>query len=325
MLIRSIEVEGFRDLPSFSVDGLGRTVNLAGPTPATTALGDALELFFASTDTAALKRLLERWHLLGDDEEPDFIGEPFPNQASWQEPSVARSLVHNEAHRDLRITVRVSLDPPQFGLLRELAVKEPRLVNALAEGETIEIAVGALFATTFDSMNISINRFAVGEESFALSPVRPAWMDLFLDGMAVRWHRHRRIPDLARHLLDAALSTRRYESYVRWQRELEPHFGLVRVARGPGGRPIVLADDLPLRRYGEPAVRRAEIAASIHLSGGEVLWFEGGDSWVEGAVEGEGSALEQVFRVSEGGELKVTNQQQPRSGVRSVHAPEEVR
>ncbi len=60
---------------------------------------------------------------------------------------------------------------------------------------------------------------------------------------------------------------------------------------------MILAGDLPLRRFGDDALRIAELAASIHLSGAELVWVEDGDAWSERCVEGDGSVLEQVFRV----------------------------
>lgn len=297
MYIRSITIDGFRDLHHFETEGLERVVRVKGPTPETTALADAFDLFFSSFYTPAIDGLLRRWQLLGPDEEPDIVGDLIPEQVTWSDTRMARALVASEVNRDLRVTLCLALDPPQFGALRDLAIKEPRLATALADGDDITVSVGALFTNTFDGLSLSVNRFLVGNETFSITAGRPDWMSTFLHGLGRRWHRHRRIPHLAQALLDAALSADRYEGYRAWQEQLAKTYGLVRVARGAGGEPTVLAEDLPLRRFGDDALRTAELAASIHLSGAEIIWFEGEDSWAESTVEGDASALEQVFRV----------------------------
>jgi len=321
MLIKAIEVEGFRDLESFQARDLDSVVRIAGPSPATTALGDALDLFFAAMGRTTLVRMLHRWRVPAPGEEPDIVGVHLPEQVTWSGSSVtARAMVRSASQRDLKVTLELAPDPPQFGALRDLAAKEPRILLAIARGGNLRVTVGALFTNTFDGLALTVHEFAVGDEAFPLSSGRPEWLTTFLRGLGTRWHRHERIENLETTLLDAALSADRHSAYVRWQQELEPQYGLVRVARGTGERPMILAGDLPLRRFGDDALRIAELAASIHLSGAELVWVEDGDPWSERCVEGDGSVLEQVFRVFPTGALAVapkTDQRRP-VGVRSV-------
>jgi len=78
MFITAIHARGFRDLPDGRIDGLDRVVDLQGPAPAVTALGDAIELAFAALSEPGLTRLLRRWGLLADDETPGLTGTPRP-------------------------------------------------------------------------------------------------------------------------------------------------------------------------------------------------------------------------------------------------------
>ncbi|MDP6935113.1 MAG: hypothetical protein QGG40_19480, partial [Myxococcota bacterium] len=77
-----------------------------------------------------------------------------------------------------------------------------------------------------------------------------------------------------------------------------------RPAHGAGGDAILLSDDLPLRRWGQRARNRAALAASVHLSGAEIVWAETDEAWLDETVDGDGSALEQVFRVTPGGDVR---------------------
>ena len=64
---------------------------------------------------------------------------------------------------------------------------------------------------------------------------------------------------------------------------------------------MLLGDGLPLRRHGARAIRDAALAASVHLSGADIVWAESDRPWLAAAIEGDASVLEQVFRVHPGG------------------------
>ena len=123
MFVTAIHAQGFRDLPDGRVDGLDRLVDLRGPDPSTTALGDALELAFAALSAECLERLLRRWGVLTDGEAPEITGTPFPDQASWSDQQTARALVADSQTPRLKVEVTLTLDPPAlvfffFGYVR---------------------------------------------------------------------------------------------------------------------------------------------------------------------------------------------------------------
>jgi hypothetical protein len=305
MFISAVDVRGFRDLPRFTLGELERSVSLQGPTPQTTALVDGIELVFAALSTDGLDRWLRRLELVAEGEAIELEGDPFPTDVAWTDPVTARGLLA-EGEQALRAEVELVLDPPLFGRLRELAAREPRVGTALARRPSVRIGVGALFASSYDALVVSIQSFAVGDDSFPTSSAdRPRWLPRFLRALPKRFHRMDLCESTSAQLLDAATSRERFEAYQAWCGSLGPDGPRLRVARGPGGAPTVLGDERPIRRFGQAGSDRAALAAAIHLSGADVLWAESDDALLDGAIEGDGSALEQVWRVHGAGKTVV--------------------
>lgn len=305
MYITEVELRGFRDLPHYTLTGLGRAVHLNGPSPATTALGDGIELVFAAFSTVRLDALMHRWGLLGPDDPAEIDGEPFPTEAGWTDPVASRALLA-EGEQALRAEVELKLDPPLFGRLRDVAARDPRVATALARKPTVRIAVGALFTSGHDAMAISLQRFAIGDEVFQITGSdRPKWVDRFLRLVTTRFHRLDLSDDSAEGLMDAAMSRDRFHLYEAWRSSLGEVGPKLRVARGPGDQPVILGDELPIRRFGQVGQDRAALAAAVHLSGADVLWAETSDPLLKDTVDGDGSALEQVWIVNPVGEVQV--------------------
>jgi len=306
MFISAITVSGFADLPSVDLNDLTRQVHLKGPTPSTTALGDALELVFACLSAERLVRLLRRWSLLQPDEEPDLLGEPFPAQAAWSDQKTARYLVADASRRNLSVTVTIVLDPPQFGELRDAATREPRLVTAISRGAALTLSVGALFANSFDAIALSLRACQIGDERFPTSAAdRPPWLTKLLLGIGERFQRHQpglSVPELA---MEIATSWDHHSRYVSWQASLVDDLGAARVVRAPSGAPVLLVDDKPLRRWGTHGVEHVELAASAWLSGADVLWVESERDILDACVAGNQAPLEQIWRVSSKGDQEV--------------------
>jgi hypothetical protein len=310
MYITAIHARGFRDLPDGRIADLDRLVDLKGPSPAVTALGDALELAFAALSEQGLTRLLRRWGLLGEDEDPEITGSPFPDQASWTDQQTARALVDDVDTPRLRVDVTLSLDPPLYGQLRTEAARDPRIGSALGQGGDLTLSVGALFTKTFDTVAITLHAVRIGDESFPTREgERPHWMPRLLRALSARFWRHDATTPAHRTAAQAQaamLSQRDYAGWQAWSRALQPAGPVLRVAHGAGGTPILLGDDLPLRRHGARAVRDAGLAAAVHLSGADVVWAEADRPWLADAVTGDASALEQVFRVHPAGDRSPT-------------------
>ncbi len=300
MFVVSISARGFRDLPSGGIAECNLVEHLLGPSPAVVALGDALELAFASFSAPALERLAVRWGLVEADAlvSAGMGSGRLPDGLPAIDPLAARALVDPNGDRAMRVSVELRLDPPQFGVLREFAAREPLLGVALASRPTVTVSVGALFGIDFDALAISLTGFRVGEQEFPVHGAeRPAWIETFLVGLAGRFHRFDLGDDIASDLFTAVTSRDRHEAYCRWQRALQPEGPFLRVSCGPGDEPLVLGDDLPMRRYGQAGLDRVALAGAIHLSGADVLWAESEEALLQNAVDGDSSPLEQVFCV----------------------------
>jgi len=312
MLITSVHVSGFRDLPNFNAKKLGRVVCLKGPGPSTTALGDAIQLCFAALNPVQVAPLLRRWGVLAPDEVPEIIGAPFPDQAIWTDQTAAKALVADPIARTLKVTLELRLDPILFGQLRALATRDPRLVSALAKGSTAKIEVGALFTQTFDAVAFNVHKLVIGNEAFSTkSTDQPKWVGTFLNQLSNRAMRHnpvQAVQDVAQAAMDAATSQTHFQNYCAWQSALTDPYGSVRAARGPEGTAVLLANELPIRRWGASAIRRAAAASSAFLSNADVLWIQTEDPWIEQFVESDDAPLEQIWRVCEDGEMEVSEQ-----------------
>jgi hypothetical protein len=306
MYVVSIRVRGFRDLPAARVEDCERWMRLRGPSPAVTALGDAIELVFAALSETALARLAWRWGMIAEGLPP---GDPelnFPDQLDQLDPVAARALLAPDAKRSLKVDLELHLDPPLYRQLRELAAREPRVVTALAERPTIRLSVGALFTTNHETMAIHLDGFSVGNQRFPThGKERPQWLSRFLSGLRGRFHRFDLEDDIPEQLLDAATSRDTHDAYLAWQTSFGPAGPHLRVARGADDRPILLGDNRPLRRYGQSGLDRASLAAAIHLSGADILWAESNDPLLQAAVEANPSPLEQVFSVSPDGTVEI--------------------
>jgi len=304
MFIASLHVEGLADLPEFRIEGLQRCVHLRGPTPQTTAVGDAIALAFAAFSPAACERLLRRWGVVGPQEEPEFMGELCVAQAHWKDRYAARRLVYEPDRRSIVVTIKIELDPLLFRQLRDEAVRDPRLVAALAGGAHLELSVGALFATSFDALALSLRGVRIGSERFpTLEKDRPVWLTRVLSSMSHRFHQHVTGDGLAMRVMEAATSREHYDRYQSWQAHLEPKLGVVRPAWGPGGMPVLLADEQPLIRWGRAGFEAAALAASVYLEDPDVLWVETEDVGLAEVVQR--GALEQIWLVSERGDVVV--------------------
>ena len=156
MFITAVSVRGFADLALFELQDLGRRVELRGPDPASTALGDAIELAFAALSEDALARLLSRWGLLGPGEEAEINGENFPDQATWSDGQAARYLLPPGPERHIQVEIEIEPDPILYGELRAESAREPRLVIGLSEGGRLTLGVGALFASSFDALALNL-------------------------------------------------------------------------------------------------------------------------------------------------------------------------
>ena len=142
MYVRSLSIHGLADLPSFRAEDLGRQVVITGPSPAASAVGDGLALFFSALSERALSHLLLRWGLIQAPAEAEIAMEGVPIQATWTDRRIAKSIVADHGSRTVRARAELLLDPPMSTNLRNHAAREPRLAVGL-EGAPVSASKSA--------------------------------------------------------------------------------------------------------------------------------------------------------------------------------------
>jgi hypothetical protein len=296
MFIERIDVTGFSGLRRWEAT-FGRATRVDGSARGLVALGDAVQLAFAAWDHDALRALLTRWGC----RDVKIEGEALPEAAQWESAPGLASVVDRAGDGLLVVGLTISLDPPQFGRLRRIAARDPRVVDALAEGALLTVRVGARFSPGFDAVAIDPLAFLIGGESFPIAgSERPAWLTPFLQSLRGRLHRG---PAQASRWGDAAKSWRAED-----QRALRR--ALAALAQPPGNLgdavalpegPGVLEEDavVPVWHFGEAGSLAAGLVGAVHLSGAEIVlvekppadWLE----WLAAQAEADGSPLEQVL------------------------------
>ncbi len=301
MYVQSLHIAGLADLPELRLTELDRVVHILGPSPSATAVGDGLALASAAMSETALRSLLSRWGLLQPGEDVEIQTNPLPVQACWEDRQMARFLVADPSERRVQVDLELVPDPPLFAELRSLGARAPRLATALSADAVLQISVSAFLAASWDVLSISVQSFSVGGESFPTTgKERPGWLTALLAQVGGRFWHHTSAGQAAEVAM-AAMTSPHPEDHANlegWQEALRPVLGPVRPVRGPANIPMLLAGNHPLRRFGRFGADRADLAASIFLSGADVLWVGFADDWADGFVEGEGSPLEQIWRVT---------------------------
>lgn len=295
MYIERIEATGFGGLPALDTT-LDRVARLDGRPRALAAVVDALLLAFAAWDTGALAALSARWGCRGTVVEG---GAVLPEGAHWDAAPGLASVLGPDSEGLLTVGLTLALDPLQFRKLRTLAGRDPRLVDALAEGARLTVRVGARFSPALDAVGIDPLAFVVGGESFPIGGAdRPIWMTPFLQGLVGRlWHG----PLPAAKWGEKAASWR-VEDQLALRRAAAalggPLGGLGDVIVLPEGPAALEADAVvPVARMGAEAV--AGVVGAVHLSGAEVVIVERPDpawlDWLAAQALEDGSPLEQVI------------------------------
>ena len=276
---------------------LERVTRIDGGPRARTAVADALTLAFAAWDTDLLRQLLGRWGCT----DVTVGGEGLPEAAQWEGGAGLGSLFEHPEEALLTVSLTCVLDPPQFGRLRKEAVRDPRLVDALADGARLSLRIGARFSPGFDALALDPLAVVVGDVPFAIAGAdRPTWMSSFLRSLAGRF---------ARGPVAPALWPERAASYTFADHQaVRRALGALRVAPPSLGEAVVVPEGLgiltanaivPLWQYGEAASRVAGLVGAVHLSRAEILLVEdppaGWEEWFTAQAEADGSPLEQVL------------------------------
>jgi len=318
--VTAIEIEGFRGAPQWSGPELGRVVELPQG-PIGVAVADALSVVAASLDGDRIAPPLRTLGLLHGGEVVDVVEENgLPVQFRVGEPAAVAALVDLERTRQLSVRVRITVDPPLYGRLRDLAVREPRLVTALGQDPRIRMKVGWLFSQDLGVVAIGLTEVAIGGVMFSGSgPERPSWLGPLLKDLSGRFVRvdgAESIDAVGRRLYEASLSSdpavrARYQRTAAALGEAPFGLGALGWVRSRGLPEVrVGAALLGLRQVGPAGADALRLIEAVHHRAPDVLVVEAPGAaqrdpkavreWLAQATEGDKATLEQVFLVPGG-------------------------
>ncbi|GDX79737.1 hypothetical protein LBMAG42_15480 [Deltaproteobacteria bacterium] len=263
------------------------------------ALRDAMRIPFMIADAGLFHTILREWGC----EDENLGGEGLNSWASWSGAAGLDSLFAADGDGLVRVRLLLRLDPPQFASLRHAALRDSRLVDALAGGPTLELAVGLRFNAAFDGLGLDLLSVAVGGAPFpTVGADRPGWLSTLLAGLSGRlcaspldppewgaaassWSagQQRRLAEALRELATGPAALR----------------GVLPLPREPG---VLEGDRLVPHRFWAPeAQAMAGWVGAARIARPDVLVAAGAPSskawqkWWRAQVEAESAPLEQVI------------------------------
>jgi len=295
MYIQRVEVAGLAVAPTIDI-GLDRVSSFRGPPRLRTAVADAVCLAFSAWDRRLLAAQLARWGC-GD---VVITGDPLPEGASWSGAPGLATLLDRPDEGTLTVSLTLQLDPPAYGRLRREAVRDPRLVDALAEGPQLVVRIGARFSPAFDALALDPLAFVVGDAAFPIAGAdRPVWLTPFLRGLAGRCWRGTVAPEVWAErtrswAMGDQLMVRRALAALRTSPAELPDVIIL-----PDGLGVVEGERLvPLAAYGAGPSQAVGLVGAVHLSRADILLVDdpppGWAAWFAAQAEVDGSPLEQV-------------------------------
>ena len=266
MYIESLDISGLLDLPSCSLNKIpAEGMCFRKSTPATTALSDALALWFAAFDPDDLVNWVVRmgW---AHEEDIQIVGEEIVEEVGWMDGQLPQLWVED---RDVSIQCSISLDSNEVSYLRS-RLSDPEIQIALMERPVITGTVVIRFSNDFQVMSIERNAFLLGHYSLPID--RNFWKPIiysFFNQRFVRNHPYLFVSEVA---LETLLSLSDYELYESFQHACT--FGKIRVATNADGEPILLLDSKPIQRWGTEIERQIRLLAVCHLIKADIVWSE---------------------------------------------------
>jgi len=323
MRVLSVRTEGLLDAPALA--DLGALVRLPSGPPGR-AIAAALGLWAASLGGDDLPGLLVSLGLASSTDGVDVTEERgVPVGVSWDLVGASASL-REPGQRRFGVEVTVALDPPLFAALREEAVRDPRLIQALGHGLRMRVKVGWMLTLDGLSATIGVLGLRVGTVDFPVTGSDAApWAPRVLAKLGRRVGRVCEEEPLMAVVERVRLALRGPDpsARVRAQRLCDA------LARAPfrSGRlalvdqPLVDLADLvvpvfgdalvPLARFGPAAAHALRLTEAALLRQPDVLMVQavGGGAprpaglvrWLTGCVNGPDATLEQVWLVAGGG------------------------
>ena len=298
MIIRGLGVRGMSGLQELRVEDLGRVVRVGGPPRARQALFEALALALHSLTPGDCRafRMMDIRATFDD------------GQVHIEDPEAMRARLGRD--RTLKVRLDIELDPPLFGKLRELAVRDPELVDAI--GAPLVLSLGWVF--TNDFRICAPSRLTVRLGDLNLDDDRP-WLPEFLALLEQRgsaWNNGDQNPPAVRRADRSHEPGRRAALEAMKQALLKPPWSLPELHVVDAGEEGFLAlgpDIVPLRAWGPDARAGVGLCQAVHLDPAEIIALQNPTAeterpravrnWLVQQVEAAGSPLEQIWLFGE--------------------------
>lgn len=320
MLIRGLSIDGLSNAHGVQFADWGSRVDLPGG-PVGVAVADALSLFFGALgDAAHAAAAVEQVGIASASEVEVLEEEGRVVQLSWPSPSGAASLLHPLGLRRVMVKVELALDPRIFGILREHAVREPRLVTGLSADATVVLGVGWLFTNDLRTAAVGLHQVKLGTVGFPLTGgERPRWVDAILPLVCQALQRPPLPgdPGAPERLLDAQLSDspsvrQGFDAAATACAEAPFSLGRLALVRSHHGLQVAFGAELVrARQLGLAALEAIRLVEAVHIRRPDILVVESPGAgladplqardWLESHTSGKAATLEQVLCVPGGG------------------------
>ena len=267
MYVRSIEIQGLADLPYCQLSNIPKSgMRFTQATPETTALSDAMAIWFAAFNEEALVDLIVQWGWARE-EDIEVFGDERVEEVQWFDGTCAGMWVED---RDVSISLVLSLDAASVQYIRQV-VSNPEVQVTLMTEPTFSATVSLRWSNDHQIMAIGISAIQFGH--WRMPVEKPHWYPAIFQLLSNRFFRNHNRFSVAEAGLSAMLSLTGFERYQDFQ-EACRHLGAVRVASLLDREPVVLIDDKVIRRWGEEMDAQLRVLASWHLIEASIVWSD---------------------------------------------------
>ena len=267
MYIQSVEIQGLADLPYCllkEVPSSGMTFIEA--TPETTALADALAIWFAAFDEMNLVDLLVQWGW-AQEEDIEVFGEGLIEEVSWFDGTCSSMWV--EA-RDVSISLDIVLDNEAVQTLRQL-ISNPEVQVALMSDPTFSATLSMRWSNDHQVMGLAFTSIRLGQ--WRMPSEKPVWYLGLMRLFSQRFFRNHNRFMVAECALCTMLSIDGFERYQSFQQACSK-WGELRVVSILDREPMLLINDRRIRRWGAEMESTIRVLASWHLVSSDIVWSD---------------------------------------------------
>ena len=267
MYVRSIEIQGLADLPYCQLSDIPQSgMRFKEANPETTALADAMAIWFAAFNEEALVDLIVQWGWARE-EDIEVFGDERVEEVQWFDGTCASMWVED---RDVSIALEVVLDPASVQYIRQ-AVSNPEVQVTLMTEPTFSATVSLRWSNDHQVMAIGVSAVQFGH--WRMPVEKPHWYATIFRLLSNRFFRNHNRFSVADAGLGAMLSLTGFERYLAFQNACR-HLGAVRVASLLDREPVVLINDKIVRRWGDEMEGQLRVLASWHLMEADIIWSD---------------------------------------------------